>query len=217
MKSLPGSQLLLGEISPKLVAGILGRSYDATPCLARSGSWFWRSGSWWWCRPRPLTSSLLLCSPRFLSASALPYSSSFCSLVLLIVSFFFFCLFSLPPPFLPPLHWLRGGAAALVGSQWRLRHCRRRWQCGRAVPPTLLPLLLLYPLVFFLYCPAPPPFPPLFPVSFVPSLRFCFPPYFLLTVTSPPPSFSHVLPLSVFFPLLHCPLSHSHCLFFLLF
>ena len=107
MKSLPGSQPLLGEIPPKLVAGILGRSYDATPCLARSGSWFWRRGSWWWCRPRLLTSSLLLCSPRFLSAPALPYSSSFCSLVLLNVSFFFFCLFSLPLPFLLPLHWLR--------------------------------------------------------------------------------------------------------------
>jgi len=47
MKSLPGSQPLLGEIPPKLVAGILGRSYDATPCLARSGSWFWRRGSCW--------------------------------------------------------------------------------------------------------------------------------------------------------------------------
>jgi len=33
MKSLPGSQPLLGEISPELVAGILGRSYDATPCV----------------------------------------------------------------------------------------------------------------------------------------------------------------------------------------
>ena len=84
MKSLPGSQPLLGEIPPNLVAGILGRSYDAAPCLARSGSWFWRRGSWWWCRPRLLTSSLLLCSPRFLSAfllsltlllSALSFSS----------------------------------------------------------------------------------------------------------------------------------------------
>ena len=56
---------------------------------------------------------------------------------------------------------------------------------------------------------------PLFLVSFVPSLRFCFFPCFLLTVTSPPPSFSNVLPLSVFFPLLHCPLPR-HCLFFLL-
>jgi len=33
MKSLPGSQPLLGEIPPELVAGILGRSYDATPCV----------------------------------------------------------------------------------------------------------------------------------------------------------------------------------------
>jgi len=137
MKSLPGSQPLLGEIPPKLVAGILGRSYDATPC-----------------------------SPHFLSAPALPYSSSFCSLVLLTISFFFFCLFSLPPPFLPPLRWLRGGAAALVGSQWRLavadeddsveglfhQHCS-----SPPVPPTLLPLLL-----FFLCCPVPPPFSPLF-------------------------------------------------------
>jgi len=32
MKSLPGSRPLLGEIPPELVAGILGRSYDATPC-----------------------------------------------------------------------------------------------------------------------------------------------------------------------------------------
>jgi hypothetical protein len=40
MKSLIGSQLLLKETPPKLVAGILGKSYDATPCLARSGSWF---------------------------------------------------------------------------------------------------------------------------------------------------------------------------------
>ena len=177
MKSLPGSQPLLGEIPLKLVAGILGRSYDATPCLARSGSWFWRSGSWWWCRPRPLTSSLLLCSPRFLSASALPYSSSFCSLVLLTVSFFF-CLFSLPPPFLPHLHWLRGGAAALVGSQWRLRHCRRRWQCGRAVPPTLLPLLLLYPLVFFFTVPLLLLFPLCFLSLSFPLSASVFPPIF---------------------------------------
>jgi len=33
VKSLPGSQLLLGEVLPELVAGILGRSYDATPCV----------------------------------------------------------------------------------------------------------------------------------------------------------------------------------------
>ena len=33
MKSLPGSQPLLGEIPPDLVARILGRSYDATPCV----------------------------------------------------------------------------------------------------------------------------------------------------------------------------------------
>ena len=32
MKSLPSSQPLLGEIPPELVAGILGRSYDVTPC-----------------------------------------------------------------------------------------------------------------------------------------------------------------------------------------
>ena len=146
MKSLPGSQPLLGEIPPKLVAGILGRSYDATPCLARSGSWFWRRGSCWWCRPHLLTSSLLLCSPRFLSAPALSYSSSFCSLVLLTVSFFFFCLFSLSLP----SALASCGAAALVGSQWRLRRCRRRRQCGRVVPPTLLPLLLLFPLFFSL-------------------------------------------------------------------
>jgi len=30
MKSLPGSQPLLGEIPPELVAGILGISYDAS-------------------------------------------------------------------------------------------------------------------------------------------------------------------------------------------
>jgi len=59
---------------------------------------------------------------------------------------------SLSPSFnvLPYLHWLRGGAAALVGSQWRLRGCRRRWQCGRADPPT--PLLS----PFFLFCPFSP-------------------------------------------------------------
>ena len=59
---------------------------------------------------------------------------------------------SLSPSFnvLPSLHWLRGGAAALVGSQWRLRGCRWRWQCGRADPPT--PLLS----PFFLFCPFSP-------------------------------------------------------------
>jgi len=128
MKSLPGSQPLLGEIPPKLVAGILGRSYDATPC-----------------------------SPHFLSAPALPYSSSFCSLVLLTISFFFFCLFSLPPPFLPPLHWLRGGGAALVRSQWRLavadeddsveglfhQHCSS---------PPVVPLLLFHQHCFLSSC-----------------------------------------------------------------
>jgi len=77
--------------------------------------------------------------------------------------FFFCCLL----PFSSPLHWLRGGAAALVGSQWWLRRCRRRWQCGRAVPPTLLPLILLLPLFFF------------FAVPFLLLL------FFLLTVTSP--------------------------------
>jgi len=107
MKSLPGSQPLLGEIPPNLVARILRRSYDAAPCLARSGSWFWRRGSWWWCRPRLLTSSLLLCSPRFLSAfllsltlllSALSFSSlspsSFFSSMPLLLS-----ICSLPPVF----------------------------------------------------------------------------------------------------------------------
>ena len=137
MKSLPGSQPLLGEIPPKLVAGILGRSYDATPC-----------------------------SPHFLSAPALPYSSSFCSLVLLTISFFFFCLFSLPPPFLPPLHWLRGGAAALVGSQWRLavadeddsveglfhQHCFLS-SCFFFVVPFLLlsPLFFLFSVQYILW------------------------------------------------------------------
>jgi len=33
---------------------------------------------------------------------------------------------------------------------WQLRRCRRRRQCGRAVPPTLPPLLLLFPLFFSL-------------------------------------------------------------------
>jgi len=69
---------------------------------------------------------------------------------------FFLCFFSLL--FSPPsMHWLCGGGAALVGSQWRLRRCKHRWQCGRAVPPTLLPLLLLFPLFFSLCCPVPPP------------------------------------------------------------
>ena len=81
MKSLPGSQPLLGEIPPKLVAGILGRSYDATPC-----------------------------SPHFLSASALPYSSSFCSLVLLTISFFF----SVFSPFLLPFSPLCTGFVVVL-------------------------------------------------------------------------------------------------------
>jgi hypothetical protein len=33
VKSLPDPQTLLGEVLPELVAGILGRSYDATPCV----------------------------------------------------------------------------------------------------------------------------------------------------------------------------------------
>jgi len=33
MKSLPGSQPLLGEIPPELVTRILGRSFDVTPCI----------------------------------------------------------------------------------------------------------------------------------------------------------------------------------------
>jgi len=122
MKSLPGSQPLLGETPLKLVAGILGRSYDATPYLARSGSWFWRRGSWWWCRPRLPTSSLLLCSPRFLSAPALLYSSSFCYFVLLTVSFFFSLFFLLSSSLSPP---------STLASSWC---CCSRWFTTAASP-----------------------------------------------------------------------------------
>jgi hypothetical protein len=37
MKSLPGSQPLLGEIPPGLVTRILGRSFDVTPCILLCG------------------------------------------------------------------------------------------------------------------------------------------------------------------------------------
>jgi len=102
MKSLPGSQPLLGEIPPNLVAGILGRSYDAAPCLARSGSWFWRRGSWWWCRPRLLTSSLLLCSPRFLSAFLFSLTLLLSALSFSSLSPFFFLLLCHSPLVSPP-------------------------------------------------------------------------------------------------------------------
>jgi len=110
MKSLPGSQPLLGEIPPELVTGILGRSFDATPCV--------------W----------------------LPFRSVFPSCPSLLLSL-------------------------------RL----------------VLSLFLFLFLVLLLFC----------SVSCSSSSPL-FSPFFFSSVV--PPS-SHVLPLSVFFPLLHCPLS----------
>jgi hypothetical protein len=55
MKSLPGSQPLLGEIPPELVAGILGISYDASLSVSVSS-------------PLSASGSLLL-SVSFLSSS----------------------------------------------------------------------------------------------------------------------------------------------------
>jgi len=65
VKSLPGSQPLLGEVLPELVAEILGRSYDVTPCV-------WLPFRSVFSSCPSLTSSLCVC----LSLSLLP-----CSLV----------------------------------------------------------------------------------------------------------------------------------------
>jgi len=166
MKSLPGSQLLLGEISPKLVAGILGRSYDATPSLARSGSWFWRSRSWWWC--------------RFLSASALPYSSSFCSLVLLTVSFFlsFLPSSSLSPPsalvswWCCCSRWFTVAASPLQTKMTVWKGCSTNTASSPPVVSSVffffaVPLLLLFP-------PVSPPFSVFFSCFYRPETALCW-------------------------------------------
>ena len=71
MKSLPGSQPLLGEIPPELVAGILGISYDASLSVSVSSP---LSVSFLSSSPvllfRPLIWSLLLLFSVFISCSA---------------------------------------------------------------------------------------------------------------------------------------------------
>ena len=96
MKSLPGSQPMLREIHPKLVAGILGRSYDATPCVwLPFGSVFSSCPSLLLSLRLVLSFSLFLFLVLLLFYSVAPLLSS-----VTLLCFFFFLTFS--PPLLSP-------------------------------------------------------------------------------------------------------------------
>jgi hypothetical protein len=106
MKSLPSSQPLLGEIPPELVAGILGRSYDLTPC-----AWLPFRSVFSSCPSLLLSLRLVLSFSLFLFLVFLMFRSVAPESLLLLFSVFFFftALFfiscyahSLPPLF--PAH-----------------------------------------------------------------------------------------------------------------
>ena len=165
MKSLPGSQPLLGEIPPELVAGILGISYDASLSVSS---------------PLSASGSLLL-SVSFLSSSpVLLYRPLIWSLLLLFSVFISCSAHSLPPLF--PAHLcfspLHSPLSVFFSSVFPPSGSSASPALPLSFLSRLLPLFLPSPSAFIL---------PLLPVflSFSPTVFF-----FCCLLSFPPPPFS---------------------------